>query len=246
MCSREREAMTARAAHAAGFAPEVHHVRAGRHGDRLSRRKDLRRRRCARQYRADRRTCPRLPRPRCRSTSPAPASCSGCSMSSATMRARLRPAAAAWRTPCPAISRLQTNWSGRKCALPVIFGHNDLLPANFLDDGKRLWLIDFEYAGFSTAMFDLAGAASNAGMSADESDELLGRLFRHDAGRRHPPRARRHAMRLAAARSHVEHGLRAPPRHARRRLCRLHRTKISSGSTRRSTPIAPHTERPAA
>jgi len=62
-------------------------------------------------------------------------------------------------------------------ALPVIFGHNDLLPANFLDDGKRLWLIDFEYAGFSTAMFDLAGIASNAGMSAEESDELLGRYF---------------------------------------------------------------------
>ena len=54
-------------------------------------------------------------------------------------------------------------------ALPIVFGHNDLLPANFLDDGNRLWLIDFEYAGFSTAMFDLAGAASNAGMSADEA-----------------------------------------------------------------------------
>ena len=62
-------------------------------------------------------------------------------------------------------------------ALPIVFGHNDLLPANFLDDGKRLWLIDFEYAGFSTAMFDLAGAASNAGMAADEADELLAAYF---------------------------------------------------------------------
>jgi thiamine kinase-like enzyme len=61
--------------------------------------------------------------------------------------------------------------------LPVIFGHNDLLPANFLDDGARLWLIDFEYAGFSTAMFDLAGAASNAGMNAAESDALLTTYF---------------------------------------------------------------------
>ncbi len=61
--------------------------------------------------------------------------------------------------------------------LPIIFSHNDLLPANFLDDGDRLWLIDFEYAGFSTAMFDLAGAASNAGMTAEESDELLGAYF---------------------------------------------------------------------
>jgi len=62
-------------------------------------------------------------------------------------------------------------------ALPVVFGHNDLLPANFLDDGKRLWLIDFEYAGFNTAMFDLAGAASNAGMGAAESDEFLAVYF---------------------------------------------------------------------
>ncbi len=61
--------------------------------------------------------------------------------------------------------------------LPIVFGHNDLLPANLLDDGKKLWLIDFEYAGFNTAMFDLAGAASNSGMTAEESDELLTAYF---------------------------------------------------------------------
>lgn len=61
--------------------------------------------------------------------------------------------------------------------LPIIFGHNDFLPANILDDGERLWLIDFEYAGFSTAMFDLAGLASNAGFSDEQSQELLARYF---------------------------------------------------------------------
>jgi thiamine kinase-like enzyme len=61
--------------------------------------------------------------------------------------------------------------------LPIVFGHNDLLPANFLDDGERLWLIDFEYAGFSTAMFDLAGMASNAEFDAEASDALLERYF---------------------------------------------------------------------
>ena len=64
--------------------------------------------------------------------------------------------------------------------LPVVFGHNDLLPANFLDDGEKLWLIDFEYAGFNTAMFDLAGAASNAGMTGEESDQLLNAYFGHE------------------------------------------------------------------
>lgn len=63
--------------------------------------------------------------------------------------------------------------------MPVIFGHNDLLPGNILDDGKRLWLIDFEYAGFSTGMFDLAGAASNAGMNDGEALRLLTSYFGH-------------------------------------------------------------------
>ncbi|WP_249690857.1 choline kinase family protein [Stappia sp. WLB 29] len=58
-------------------------------------------------------------------------------------------------------------------ALPIVFGHHDLLPANFIDDGNRLWLIDFEYAGFGTAMFDLAGVASNAGFSQMETEDLL-------------------------------------------------------------------------
>jgi thiamine kinase-like enzyme len=61
--------------------------------------------------------------------------------------------------------------------LPIIFSHNDMLPANILDDGARLWLIDYEYAGFSTALFDLAGAASNAEMTPEQSLILLKTYF---------------------------------------------------------------------
>ncbi len=61
--------------------------------------------------------------------------------------------------------------------LPIIFGHHDLLPANFLDDGKKIWLIDFEYAGFGTAMFDLAGSSSNAQMDAEQQQQLLTAYF---------------------------------------------------------------------
>ena len=43
----------------------------------------------------------------------------------------------------------------------IVFGHNDLLPANFIDDGERLWLIDFDYAGFNSPLFDLSNLASN-------------------------------------------------------------------------------------
>ena len=61
--------------------------------------------------------------------------------------------------------------------MPIIFGHHDLLPANFIDDGKKLWIIDFEYAGFSTPMFDLAGATSNAECDGEQSEEFLTAYF---------------------------------------------------------------------
>ncbi|MFH1795518.1 MAG: phosphotransferase [Pseudomonadota bacterium] len=77
----------------------------------------------------------------------------------------------------PEFLQLAADLEKTQPALPIIFGHNDFLPANILDDGERLWLIDFEYAGFSTAMFDLAGLASNAGFSNEQSQELLARYF---------------------------------------------------------------------
>lgn len=77
----------------------------------------------------------------------------------------------------PALLDLSAELETAQIPLPLIFGHHDLLPANFLDDGTRLWLIDYEYAGFGTALFDLAGAASNAGMTPDETDRLLTAYF---------------------------------------------------------------------
>lgn len=68
-------------------------------------------------------------------------------------------------------------WEDAQVALPIVFGHNDMLPANILDDGARLWLIDYEYAGFSTALFDLAGVASNSGMDTAHSRALLQAYF---------------------------------------------------------------------
>jgi thiamine kinase-like enzyme len=61
--------------------------------------------------------------------------------------------------------------------LPIIFGHHDLLPTNFMDDGTRLWLIDWEYGGFGTAMFDLANIASNNRLTEQAEKDLLTRYF---------------------------------------------------------------------
>lgn len=59
----------------------------------------------------------------------------------------------------------------------VVFGHNDLLCGNFLDDGNRLWLIDFDYAGFNSPLFDLGGLASNNGLTPDQEDWVLETYF---------------------------------------------------------------------
>ncbi|HZQ00251.1 MAG TPA: phosphotransferase [Reyranella sp.] len=62
-------------------------------------------------------------------------------------------------------------------AMPVVFGHHDLLAGNFIDDGHRLWLIDWEYGGFGTAMFDLANLSSNGSFDAGQDAALLGAYF---------------------------------------------------------------------
>ncbi|MDO8358710.1 MAG: phosphotransferase, partial [Devosia sp.] len=61
--------------------------------------------------------------------------------------------------------------------MPIVVGHHDLLPANLIDDGSKLWLIDYEYAGFGTAMFDLANLSSNASFTAEQSRALLEAYF---------------------------------------------------------------------
>ena len=65
--------------------------------------------------------------------------------------------------------------------IELVFGHNDLLPANFIDDGSRLWLIDWEYAGYDSPLFDLANLASNCGLSAADETWLLEAYFQRPA-----------------------------------------------------------------
>ena len=58
-------------------------------------------------------------------------------------------------------------------AVDIVFGHNDLLAANVIDDGDRLWLIDWDYAGFNSPLFDLGGLASNNELSPEAERWLL-------------------------------------------------------------------------
>ncbi len=91
----------------------------------------------------------------------------------------LREGQCPWRERLDGFEALAKELEAAQQPLPIVFGHHDFLPANFIDDGDRLWLIDFEYAGFSTGMFDLAGVASNAGFGEAQCSELLRRYFGH-------------------------------------------------------------------
>jgi thiamine kinase-like enzyme len=61
--------------------------------------------------------------------------------------------------------------------LPIVYGHHDLLPGNVMDDGRRLWLIDWEYGGFGTPMFDLANLSANGAFGDAEDRALLDAYF---------------------------------------------------------------------
>jgi thiamine kinase-like enzyme len=60
---------------------------------------------------------------------------------------------------------------------PAVPCHNDLLNANFIDDGERLWIVDWEYAGMGDRFFDLANFSVNHELTDDENDELIQAYF---------------------------------------------------------------------
>jgi thiamine kinase-like enzyme len=65
--------------------------------------------------------------------------------------------------------------------------NNDLLAGNFIDDGTRLRLIDYEYAGNNESAFELGNLWSEPNLSLEQLEELVeaydGRLTRQRVAR---------------------------------------------------------------
>jgi thiamine kinase-like enzyme len=72
------------------------------------------------------------------------------------------------------IERRRAGTSPRPC-------HNDLLNANFIDDGGRIWLVDWEYAGMGDPFFDLGNFAVNHELNEESELALLSAYGSDDA-----------------------------------------------------------------
>ena len=80
----------------------------------------------------------------------------------------------------PELPRLRSMAGSLEAAvgpITLVMGHNDLLAANFLDDGQRLWLVDWDYAGFNSPLFDLANLSSNNAFDDSMDEDLLRSYF---------------------------------------------------------------------
>jgi thiamine kinase-like enzyme len=53
---------------------------------------------------------------------------------------------------------------------PTVPCNNDLLAANYIDDGERVWLIDYEYSGNNDACFELGNTTTECSFTEDQID----------------------------------------------------------------------------
>jgi thiamine kinase-like enzyme len=61
--------------------------------------------------------------------------------------------------------------------LPTVPCHNDLLAENYLDDGQRLWLVDYEYSGNNDPTFELGNTCQEQGWEEARIRELCAAYF---------------------------------------------------------------------
>lgn len=83
----------------------------------------------------------------------------------------------------PALDRMRAALAVRP--EPLVPCHNDLLAGNILDDGERMWLIDYEYSGTNDPCFELGNAWAESELDPEHLDVLVEEYFGS------PSRARR-------------------------------------------------------
>ena len=96
----------------------------------------------------------------------------------------------------PELAKINAELEAAVGPVDIVFGHNDLLPANFIDDGVKIWLTDFDYAGFNSPLFDLSNLASNNELGDTQERVMLEQYF--GSSPNHAKLSSYHAMKCAS------------------------------------------------
>jgi thiamine kinase-like enzyme len=65
--------------------------------------------------------------------------------------------------------------------VPTVPCNNDLLAGNIVDDGQKIWLIDYEYSGNNDPYFELGNLWTECGLDDEHLDELVTAYVGHES-----------------------------------------------------------------
>jgi thiamine kinase-like enzyme len=88
---------------------------------------------------------------------------------------RAIPVPAGYRERMDRVRRIEEALAVRP--LPTVPCHNDLLAENYLDDGERLWIVDYEYSGNNDPTFELGNTCQELGFDDDRMITLCTAYF---------------------------------------------------------------------
>ena len=85
------------------------------------------------------------------------------------------PVPGGYREHLAAVPRIEA--ALRAHPLPTVPCNNDLLAENYLDDGNRLWIVDYEYSGNNDPTFEIGNTAQELEYDEARLGELVGAYF---------------------------------------------------------------------
>ena len=88
---------------------------------------------------------------------------------------RAIPVPAGYRDHLGQIPRIETALAAKP--ITIVPCHNDLLAENYLDDGERLWIVDYEYSGNNDPTFELANTCQELGFDDERVAALCAAYF---------------------------------------------------------------------
>lgn len=100
----------------------------------------------------------------------------------------------------PRVNEIETSFARNPIA--TVPCHNDLLAENYIDDGEKLWLIDFEYSGNDDPTFELGNTAQEQQFDEAHQAELCAAYFGADESG-HAPQDKLARMKLNMVMSDV-------------------------------------------